>query len=155
MRKQIITENESDTYKLGAHIGARLIGGEILVLESDLGGGKTALARGIAEGIGSSDAVSSPTFTISHVYTGKKLTMHHYDFYRLGELGIMSEELQEVINELDSVAVIEWPEAASELLPPARTIHIKIDKDVEAVDKRLFDVTLPESLYYVLEGVEA
>lgn len=153
MRGQTSTKGEQATIDLGVQIGSRLKGGEILVLESDLGGGKTALARGIAVGIGSSDSVSSPTFTVSHVYSGNKLTMHHYDFYRLGELGIMSDELHEVLDEPGCVIVIEWPQAALESLPKHRIVHIKIDKDSKNEDMRIYSINTPDSLNYVMDKV--
>lgn len=95
-------------------------------LVSDLGGGKTTLTKGIVDGIGSSDLVSSPTFTVSNIYKADKVVIHHYDFYRLGELGLMSEELQETLDDPEAISIIEWAGEAHELLSKDRLIKIQI-----------------------------
>src|SRR5690349_8475192 len=96
---QIKSSNSENTEQLGRELGARLRGGEVIELASDLGGGKTTFVRGLAVGMGSIDAVSSPSFTISQVYNSDNLSLHHYDFYRLGEPGLMAQELSEVLDD--------------------------------------------------------
>ena len=76
--------------------------------------------RGLARGLGSADHVSSPTFKISNVYKDGKLELHHFDFYRLQEAGIMAEELAEIIGDPDFVTVIEWGDAVRDILPSKR-----------------------------------
>ena len=87
------------TEEVGSKIGTCLLGGEVILLSSDIGGGKTALVRGIARGLGSTDHVSSPTFTISKIYKSPKLTLYHFDFYRLQEPGIINYELVEALHD--------------------------------------------------------
>lgn len=89
----------------------------MIELVSDVGGGKTTFVRGIAKGIGSSDHVSSPTFTINNVYAGTKLTLYHFDFYRLFEPGIMRDELAEILTDPKAVTVVEWADIIEEVLP--------------------------------------
>lgn len=89
----------------------------MLELRSDLGGGKTTFVRGLTRGMGSTDHVSSPTFKISNVYTSSNLELHHFDFYRLQEAGIIKQELIEVMGQPDTVVVIEWPKLIQEVLP--------------------------------------
>lgn len=116
-----------DTVRLGRSIGSKLEGGEVLELISDLGGGKTTFTRGLADGFGSSDPVSSPSFTISYVYgrsDGKK--MYHFDFYRLEDAGIVGNELLEVENDDSVVTVVEWGDIVHDILPKDRVVvHIK------------------------------
>jgi len=75
------------------------------------------LVRGIARGIGSADHVSSPTFTISKVYKAPKLTLYHFDFYRLHEPGIISHELAEALRDDTAVVAIEWGDIVSSIVP--------------------------------------
>lgn len=98
-------------------LGKRLRGGEVIELISDLGGGKTTFVRGLARGIGSQDQVTSPTFTINNVYQGAKLTLYHFDFYRLSEPGVMRDELAEILQDPQAVTVIEWGEMVHDVLP--------------------------------------
>ena len=112
-----------DTLRLGRSIGERLRGGEVLELISDLGGGKTTFTRGLADGFGSTDPVSSPSFTISYVYSrsdGKK--MYHFDFYRLEDAGIVGNELSEVENDDSVVTVVEWGDIVHDILPRHRIV---------------------------------
>lgn len=135
---KITTSSFDETMLLGEKLGLLLNGGEIIELSSDLGGGKTTLTKGIARGLGSNDLVSSPTFTISNVYSGSSLTIHHYDFYRLGELGLMSEELQETLNDPEAVSIIEWAGEAHKLLPTDKLIRIIIEPLATNEDARSF-----------------
>lgn len=123
MQKTYICGSVEETIKLGLDIGSKLHGGEVFELVSDLGGGKTTLVRGIVEGFGSSDPVSSPSFTISYVYSrpdGKQF--HHFDFYRLDDAGIVGNELSEVEQDSDTVVVVEWGDIVHDLLPKKRII---------------------------------
>src|SRR3989337_1220075 len=90
------TTSAIETEQLGEQIGKLLRGGELIELASDLGGGKTTMTHGLARGIGSSDPVASPTFTISREYTGGRLHIYHYDLYRLHEFGVVGETRSEV-----------------------------------------------------------
>lgn len=117
---QYESKSSGDTEQLAAKIGARLTGGEVIELRSDLGGGKTVFVRGLARGMGSSDTVASPSFTISRQYQATKLKLHHYDFYRLSEPGIMARELAEVMTDPLAVIVVEWSDIVMSVLPPDR-----------------------------------
>lgn len=98
----------------------------MIELISDLGGGKTTFVRGLVNGINSEDRVTSPTFTVSNQYHGSGLTVHHFDFYRLLEPGIMRDEIAEVINDQKNVTIVEWADIVADVLPANRlTISIK------------------------------
>jgi tRNA threonylcarbamoyladenosine biosynthesis protein TsaE len=127
-------------------IGRKLHGGEVIELVSDLGGGKTAFVRGLAEGIGSRDPVRSPSFTLSNQYKAGGLTLHHFDFYRLKEPGIMRRELAEILEDPKAVVVIEWGDIVKNVLPANRlTIHIKATGETT----RQFNFSCPNSLKHL------
>lgn len=108
--------------QLGEAIGRSVSGGEVLELVGDIGAGKTTLTKGIARALGINEPVQSPTFTISRVYDSPKgLRLAHYDFYRLGEAGIMGDEIREVMDD-DSVMVVEWAGAVDDDLPKDRLV---------------------------------
>ena len=112
----------------GAAIGRAVSGGEVLELVGDIGAGKTTLTKGIAQALEINEPVQSPTFTISRVYDSPRgLSLAHYDFYRLGNAGIMSEEIREVVDS-NSVVVVEWAGAVDDALPNDRLV-IKITCD--------------------------
>lgn len=111
--------------RLGLAIGQAVSGGEVLELVGDIGAGKTTLTKGIAKALDINEPVQSPTFTISRVYDSPRgLRLAHYDFYRLGEAGIMGDEISEAVDN-DSVVVVEWAGAVDGDLPEDR-LAIKI-----------------------------
>ncbi len=117
--------SEEKMRELGAAIGRAVSGGEVLELVGDIGAGKTTLTKGIAQALEINEPVQSPTFTISRVYDSPRgLSLAHYDFYRLGNAGIMSEEIREVAAS-NSVVVVEWAGAVDDALPSDRLV-IKI-----------------------------
>lgn len=102
----------------GEYIGGLLRGGEVIELVGDVGAGKTTLVRGIARGLGISETVQSPSFTISRVYDARDgLRLTHYDFYRLEQPGIMADELADTLQDNKTVTVLEWGETVKNILP--------------------------------------
>lgn len=131
-------------------MGTKLRGGEVIELVSDLGGGKTTFVRGLAQGAGSTDAVASPTFTISKLYETPRFELHHFDFYRLREPGLITHELEDLIHDPQIVLVIEWGDTVRHILPEERlTIAIKR----EAESTRTFTCECGDELAYLLEGL--
>ena len=114
-----ITINGEDEMKIfGARIGSALRGGECIELIGDVGAGKTTLTKGIAAGMMVEETVQSPTFTISRTYDSPKgIRLNHYDFYRLSDPGIMSDELAESLQDSDTSIVIEWGDIVESVLP--------------------------------------
>lgn len=95
----------------------------VIELIGDVGAGKTTFVRGLAEKLGVKEPVTSPSFTISKSYTAKDdRILTHYDFYRLGDPGLMVDDLAENINDKKQIVVIEWGETVENLLPEGRTI---------------------------------
>jgi tRNA threonylcarbamoyladenosine biosynthesis protein TsaE len=147
------TANSDETESLGRAVGGRLKGGEVIELTSDLGGGKTTLVRGLAAGAGSSDHVASPTFTLSKVYKSNRFEIHHFDFYRLQEPGIMRDELQELLQEPSTVVVVEWSDIVQSVLPEDRLI-IRITRAATSEDARQVHFDFPEELSYLIKELQ-
>jgi tRNA threonylcarbamoyladenosine biosynthesis protein TsaE len=115
------SESIEDTQALAEVFGHALRGHEVVELISDVGGGKTAFVKGLAKGLDISDTVQSPTFTISRIYTGRNdLELHHFDFYRLNEAGVVADELAESLQQPNAVVAIEWGEIVHDVLPAHR-----------------------------------
>ncbi len=132
-------------------MGRALKGGEAIELVSDLGGGKTTLVRGIAQGAGSKDKVASPTFTISRVYTAPKFNIHHFDFYRLHDAGIVADELAEIAGDAKSVVVVEWGGTVQHAMPKDRlTVNIT---QTPAGDRKI-TFRAPKHYSYILEALK-
>jgi tRNA threonylcarbamoyladenosine biosynthesis protein TsaE len=140
------------TERLAERLGKVLKGSEVIELVSDLGGGKTTFVRGLVRGTGSTDRVASPTFTISKVYYTDTFEVHHFDFYRLHEAGIMADDLAEVAGAPHAVVVVEWGDVVQHVLPPRR-LTIKIEQT--PVGDRQLTFTCPESLQYLIKAVRA
>jgi tRNA threonylcarbamoyladenosine biosynthesis protein TsaE len=131
----IEVKSEQHMQQLGERLGQLLRGGEVIELIGDVGAGKTTFVRGLARGLGVVETIQSPSFTISRLYDvveGRRLA--HYDFYRLADPGIMSDELAETIGMRDTVVVIEWAAAVEQVLPGDRlTITITSPSPTERV----------------------
>ena len=149
---QTSSTSSEATEHLAEKIGKALKGGEIIELVSDLGGGKTTFVRGLVRGLGSEDRVASPTFTISKVYKKDKLEVHHFDFYRLAEAGVVADELAEVAGDPLAVTVVEWGEIVQHVLPEGR-LTVTIQQNPDGTRTLVF--TTDESHEYLVEAAKA
>ncbi|HEY2003798.1 MAG TPA: tRNA (adenosine(37)-N6)-threonylcarbamoyltransferase complex ATPase subunit type 1 TsaE [Candidatus Saccharimonadia bacterium] len=120
MNYEISTTNSEATQALATKLAKHLKGGEVIELASDLGGGKTTFVQGLARGLGYHGDVTSPTFTLSQIYKLPSLEIHHYDLYRLGETGVVGDELTEDLHDPFVVTVIEWGGIMEAHLPKDR-----------------------------------
>lgn len=111
---EINTKNVHETISFGKKVGELLSPGDVVLLDGDLGAGKTTLTKGIGEALGVLRTINSPTFTIMKMYEGK-YPLYHMDLYRLNGSG-MDFDLEDYIFG-DGIAVIEWPHQAFDLLP--------------------------------------
>ncbi len=116
------------TLELGKKMGSEAVPGQIICLEGDLGTGKTVFAKGLALGLGITEPVSSPTFTIVKTYEGGRLPLYHFDVYRIEEPEEMEEIGYEDLFFSDGITVIEWPSRSAEL-SPGDAGHVRREKD--------------------------
>lgn len=130
MKKTIETFSAQETYELGKRIGEQAKAGEVYTLVGDLGVGKTVFTQGVAEGLGITGPVSSPTFTIVQVYDEGRLPFYHFDVYRIED----AEEMEEIGYEDcicgEGICLIEWADRIEEILPE-KYLQITIEKDLE------------------------
>lgn len=106
--------------------------------------------RGLAKGMGSTDSVHSPSFTLSNQYKAGDKTLFHFDFYRLQEPGIMLDEISEVITDPQAIVAVEWANIVENVLPAE---HITVT--IHAIDDNARELTIsyPQSLEYAFEDV--
>jgi tRNA threonylcarbamoyladenosine biosynthesis protein TsaE len=105
-----VTTSEDETMAAGATLAQRLSAGDVLLLHGELGAGKTAFVRGVAQGLGARvDDVSSPTFTLIQEYDSGRLTLYHVDLYRLEPAEVDDLGLEELV-ESGGIVAIEWPD---------------------------------------------
>jgi len=150
----IEVKNEDEMKDLGETIGSLLYGGEIIELIGDVGAGKTTLVKGIAVGLCIDEKIQSPSFTINRVYDGRDdIVLSHYDFYRLNDAGIMADELNEVIQDKNTVTVIEWAGAVVDVLPIDR-LSIKINA-ISENSRKLYIIAGGEVSKKLEKGLES
>ena len=128
---KMVTETRSpeETYELGRKIGLQARPGQVYTLTGDLGVGKTVFTQGVAAGLGITESVSSPTFTIVQVYEEGRLPFYHFDVYRIGDIEEMEEIGYDDYFFGKGICLIEWAELIEEILPDDR-ISITIEKDL-------------------------
>ncbi len=120
----IVSHSLAQTQRLGARLGELLHGGELLLLDGDLGTGKTSLTQGIAEGLGVRGVVSSPTFTLLKEYEGR-LPLYHFDLYRLDDAAEILDLGFEEYFESGGVCVVEWANKAEHIWP-SECLHVRL-----------------------------
>lgn len=134
VEERYATLSESETQDLGRRFAQSLKAGDSVSLEGDLGAGKTAFVKGMAVGLGITETVTSPTFTIVNTYEGN-LTLHHFDVYRIDDPGELLEIGWDEYFGGDAVCVVEWGDRFPEMLPSG-TIRTRILRDEEDPQKR-------------------
>lgn len=119
-----------DTFALGKELGEKAKPGDVICLDGDLGVGKTVFTQGFAAGLGITEPVNSPTFTIVQQYDEGRLPLYHFDVYRIGDISEMDEVGYEDLFFGDGVCLIEWSGLIEEILPEHRTT-VTIEKDLK------------------------
>ena len=131
------TTGVEQTRALGAAVAALTRAGDLILLAGDMGAGKTAFTQGFARGLGVTDQVVSPTFTLARQYEGTTLRLNHLDVYRLDHLQeAIDLGLSELIDDDSGVTVIEWGDVVIPTLP-ADFLEIRLAYGFED-DERLF-----------------
>ena len=126
----IETHDPEETFEVGRKIGMNAKPGQIYTLTGDLGVGKTVFTQGVAAGLGITEPVNSPTFTIIQEYEDGRLPFYHFDVYRIGDLEEMEEIGYDDYFFGQGICLIEWAELIEEILPEKR-IEVTIVKDLE------------------------
>lgn len=130
MTEVIESRSEKDTFALGQKLGGDCRPGDIVLLNGDLGVGKTVFTKGFGKGLGIEEPISSPTFTIMQIYESGRLPLYHFDVYRIGDVEEMDELGYEEYFYSDGVCLIEWSTLIQEIIPD-NAIEIVIEKDLE------------------------
>ena len=118
-----------DTYEIGKKIGQEAQPGQVICLYGDLGVGKTVFTKGLADGLGITEPIQSPTFTIVREYEEGRLPFYHFDVYRIGDIEEMEEIGYDDYFFGNGICLIEWAELIEEILPD-NVISITIEKDL-------------------------
>lgn len=134
------TNTPEETRNIGKKIAENAKAGQVYCLIGDLGVGKTIFTKGFAEGMNIKEHITSPTFTIVNEYTSGRLTLNHFDVYRITDIEEMDEIGYEEYFYGEGVCLVEWANLISEIIPE-NAIWINIEKDLEkGFDYRMIDV---------------
>ena len=137
------TYNAHETFEFGKKMGSQAKSGDIICLNGDLAAGKTVFTQGFAYGLGITEPISSPTFTIVQEYTQGRLPLYHFDVYRLSDISELDEIGYEEYFFSDGVCLVEWGNLFPEIFPE-QTIFITIRKDMEkGFDYRKIEIREP------------
>lgn len=127
---EIESRSAKETFELGETLGRKAIPGQVYTLNGDLGTGKTVFTQGFAKGLGITEPINSPTFTIVQIYEDGRMPFYHFDVYRIGDIEEMEEIGYEDCFYGNGVCLIEWAELIEEILPD-NVIAVTIEKDLE------------------------
>lgn len=124
------TFGSEETYELGKRLALQAEPGTVIALNGDLGVGKTVFTKGFAAGLGITEHVNSPTFTIVQVYDEGRMPFYHFDVYRIGDVSEMDEIGYEEYFYGNGVCLVEWAELIREILPEDY-LEVTISKNLE------------------------
>lgn len=141
---QFETHSPAETELVGKKLAAYLAPGDVIAYYGDLGAGKTAFTRGLAAGLGITDAVTSPTYTIVNEYLSGRLPLFHFDMYRLSSGDELFDIGWEDYLARDGVCAVEWSENVEDAVEP--TITITIRKIPEQTETRIITITGGDAL---------
>ena len=136
---QITTHSADETQALGQKLASRLAPGDVIAYFGDLGAGKTAFTRGLAQGLGITDPVTSPTYTIVNEYLSGRIPLFHFDMYRLSSSDELFDIGWEDYLSRGGVCAVEWSENVEDALQDA--ICVTIEKDADEPDTRHITIT--------------
>lgn len=135
MRYEFTTRSAAETIALGRLIGERIHGGDCIAYRGGLGAGKTTITRGIAVGMGLEDDVTSPTFALVNEYRGDRISLCHFDMYRItSQDDLETTGFFDYMDE-DTALAVEWSENIDDSLPPD-TVYISIER-VSDTERRI------------------
>ena len=136
---QITTHSADESQALGQKLASRLAPGDVIAYFGDLGAGKTAFTRGLAQGLGITAPVTSPTYTIVNEYLSGRIPLFHFDMYRLSSSDELFDIGWEDYLSRGGVCAVEWSENVEDALQDA--IRVTIEKDADEPDTRHITIT--------------
>ena len=156
----LLCEREAQTRRLGRAIGMCLREGDVVLLEGEMGAGKSVLTRAAARGMGIDGPVPSPTFTILNIHEGERMKLYHFDLYRLeGADALYEMGLEEYIPARDGASLIEWPQMAEEAMPQD-ALHITmryaqdgLAREAELMPMGAFDAARIDEIVAVMNNL--
>lgn len=144
MEIKITTKTAEETMAVGEKLAKSIFSPCVISLAGDLGAGKTTFSKGFARGLGISENITSPTFTLMNEYTGEKFRLFHFDLYRLEdteEFRASGFEEYFDLSQLKDITVVEWASNCPGILP-ARHIEVNISKpNIDSPDERVISIT--------------
>ncbi len=140
--KKMLINNALEMVALGRELGEKIQTPAVIELIGDVGAGKTTFVQGLAQGLDIEEAITSPSFTIAKTYFAGEKRLVHYDFYRLSEPGLMTEDLEESVCDPNTITVVEWAETIGAVLPANR---LKIQISMEENGARRVKMSGPRS----------
>lgn len=135
---EFVCRSPEETFALGEKFGARLKGGEMILLSGGLGAGKTLFTKGILNALDFDvDEVTSPSFTLVNLYKTEKFDVYHIDLWRIDENSdaAFAVGLDEILEDKTAVVIVEWSERLKNFPFPEKTFHVKIDGDGDETRK--------------------
>ena len=145
-----VTIDKQQLLEFAKNLTKNLRGGELIVLIGDLGAGKTTFVQACLENLTDEIIAQSPTFTLENIYPTKDLTIHHFDFYRLEEPGMVGYQLQEALSSDKAVVFIEWPGIVEGYLVDQPRLIIEFKFQPEPTDRQIICKS-SNQLKYLLE----
>jgi tRNA threonylcarbamoyladenosine biosynthesis protein TsaE len=136
-----LTSSAAETEELGAGLAARLKPGDVVLVEGELGAGKTTFVRGAARSLGVTGAVTSPTFTIGQRYPGP-VPVAHVDLFRVGDLADEDPELLADYLGSDMITFVEWPQGEEQAIAELGRIAARVQLEHAGGDRRTVKIAL-------------
>ncbi|MCL2163692.1 MAG: tRNA (adenosine(37)-N6)-threonylcarbamoyltransferase complex ATPase subunit type 1 TsaE [Oscillospiraceae bacterium] len=152
MQISLYSNSPRETREIGRKLGSALKGGDTVLLDGELGAGKTVFTSGIAEALGYTGYVTSPTYTIINEYNNLKTVFYHIDAYRVDDPDeILEAGFEDYINR-QGVVVVEWA-SNIEKYAPFNSIRIVIEKSVHGENQREIKMEMPQERYMEYENI--
>ncbi|MCR5329899.1 MAG: tRNA (adenosine(37)-N6)-threonylcarbamoyltransferase complex ATPase subunit type 1 TsaE [Lachnospiraceae bacterium] len=122
------SNSAKETFDFGLELGKKAVPGQVICLDGDLGTGKTVLTKGIAAGLGITEPVVSPTFTIVQIYEQGRIPLYHFDVYRIDDPDEMEEIGYREYFYGNGLTIVEWSGLIEDILP-RDAMRIRLSKD--------------------------
>jgi tRNA threonylcarbamoyladenosine biosynthesis protein TsaE len=152
MEYKFVCKTSEDTKRLAEELGKAVKGGEAIEFHSDLGGGKTTFMKGMGVGMGVTDVIQSPTFSISLLHKAERgLELHHFDFYRLDDPGVVRASLAESLIQSNAVVAVEWGDTVHDVLGNE---VISVALSVQDDDARAITIKVPAKYEHIAHALQ-